>query len=177
MSVDSADGEGKPLPKQPASPQPASPEIAELSPEPAGRSADENVGLLERTLRGLTARAVLGVPGMPSQRPCAVLAQELLQQAGSVDAAVEKCSDLGGRRWSDATARFVFGFVPFVGGMGVQLEEMWLQVRQTASLLPAKPDRESQRDTEQDTHRARREGEGGRGGGREGGKGGLPMQI
>lgn len=99
------------------------------SPGLSGRSDDENVGLLERTLRGLTARAVLGVPGMASQRPCAVLARELLEQEESVDAAVEKCSDLGGRRWSDATARFVFGFVPFVGGMGVQLEEMWLQIR------------------------------------------------
>ena len=92
--------------------------------------AKDNLGMLERSLRALTARAVLGVPGMPSQRPCSTLAQELLEQAaGDVEAAVEKCGDLGGRRWSDATARFVFGFVPFVGGMGVQLEEMWLQIR------------------------------------------------
>ena len=176
VSADSADGEGKPPPKQPPSPQPM--QTGELSPEPARRSADENVGLLERTLRGLTARAVLGVPGMPSQRPCTVLAQELLQQAGSVEAAVEKCSDLGGRRWSDATARFVFGFVPFVGGMGVQLEEMWLQVRQTASLFQAKPDRASQGDSEQDAHRAR-EGrrQAGRQAGRQASEEMCPMQT
>ena len=36
--------------------------------------------------------------------------KELLEQAaGDVEAAVEKCGDLGGRRWSDATARFSEG--------------------------------------------------------------------
>ena len=46
-----------------------------------------------------------------------------------VEKAVDLCADMGGRGWTDATARFVVGFVPFVGGMGLQLEQMWLQIR------------------------------------------------
>ena len=125
-SPDSAhdDGGGAEAKAAPASLDGVGKEGAELT-----GSDDENVGMLERSLRALTSRAVLGVPGMPSQRPCSALAQELLEEEKDVEQAVEKCGDLGGRQWSDATARFVFGFVPFIGGMGVQLEEMWLQIR------------------------------------------------
>lgn len=52
---------------------------------------------------------------------------------GDVEVAVSKVGDhSGGREWSDATARFVFGFIPFVGGMGVQAEAVWIQIRTVA---------------------------------------------
>jgi pyruvate/2-oxoglutarate dehydrogenase complex dihydrolipoamide acyltransferase (E2) component len=138
------------------------------APAPAEQQGEESqLSLLERSLRGLTARAVKGIPGMKSQRHAKVIAVGLLEQAveqsrggggegdggcgaieerdgasqqdgasqasqQDVEVAVAKCADLGGRTWTDATARFVFGFVPFFGGMGVQAEALWLQIRTIA---------------------------------------------
>ena len=101
---------------------------ARLSPEPVPQGEIIDAGYLERSLRALTKRAVNGLPGI--EKSCCLESIRLLEEAdGDIERAVDLCADMGGRGWTDATARFVVGFVPFVGGMGLQLEQMWLQIR------------------------------------------------